>query len=442
MYRLIPIVLVFIVSGAHFLRSGAYGITLMCLTAPLALLIKRKWIVNVFSILLVFFAYDWGSTAYDFWAKRVEKGIPATRMLIILSVVALVCLASILVFKTKKMKERYAGNADKSLPGTFAFFITFIALLYVAIFVTDTKVMLFEHFVFASGVLEAFWLAIYAGFFVDYMQNYFGAQYLRSKIWILFSTLFFFQIALVLFLQYGMSLFGLENFLVTGTISTPVPMTIIAEPIFNNSGLIALIIFAVTIILVGPAWCSYLCYFGAVDHLASCKEKKPGTMPKWRNSMRYGILAAVLVVAAALRFFEAPAIVAISLAALFGIVGIGVIWSWSRKSGVMTYCTAYCPVGTVATLLGKLSPFRVRIDDACDACGDCTSLCRYDALTKSALENKEPGGSCTLCGDCVAACEKESIDFRFLSLSPRRARTLFIVIVVSLHAILLGITRM
>lgn len=433
MYRLIPIVLSFFIIGAHFLRSGALGLTIMCLTAPLALLIKRKWIVRVFSILLCFIAIDWISTAFDIWMKRQVKGEPATRMLIILSVVALFSACSSLVFRTKKMKERYSANANAATAGTVTFFLTFITLLYVLIAFFDKNPLLLDHFLPAGGALEAFWLAIYAGFIADFMQNPLVSQYLRRKIWLFFSLAFFLQLIL--------GLFGFSDFLMTGTLRLPVPMLIAAGPVFRNAGFYMLILFAATTILVGPAWCSFLCYFGALDNLAACKKKTPGSMPKWRTTMQLGILLAVLIVALALRYLGISPIYAAYLAGAFGIGGIAVIWFWSRKTGVMTHCTAYCPIGSLATLLGKLSPFRIRIDDDCDNCGSCTPLCRYDALSTSDIERKKPGLSCTLCGDCVSACEKESIDFSFPMLSPKRARTIFIVIVISLHAIFLGLVR-
>jgi polyferredoxin len=202
-----------------------------------------------------------------------------------------------------------------------------------------------------------------------------------------------------------------------------------------------LLIFAGTILLVGPAWCSFLCYFGAFDSLASCKKGTPGIMPKWRSAMQIGIAAAVIAAALLFRHIGVRPVYAAYAAGAFMVVGIAVIIFWSLKTGVMTHCTSYCPIGFIATRLGKLNPFRIRINDDCDACGDCTSLCRYDALSMSDVKRKKPGGSCTLCGDCVSACAKESIGFRLPLLSPKQARILFIVMVVSLHAIFLGLAR-
>lgn len=419
--------------SAHFLRGGAIGIMLMFLSAPLLLLLKRNWVVKVVSILLFLSSLIWMSTILDIWMMRQERGEPATRMLIILSSVVLFTAGSALVFKTKKMKERYAANKDAALPGVMAFLLTFITLMYFTINV-EPPVLLFERFMLGGGCFEAFWLAVYAGFLADFMQNRLVSQYLRPKIWLFFSSVFFLQLIL--------GIFGFKNFIMYDTLRLPVPAMMIAEPIFSNTGIAMLILLGVTILLTGPAWCSFLCYFGAFDHYASCWQKEPGTMPKWRLAIQAGIFAIVIITAYALRYFSVLPMYAAILAGAFGVVGAKLIFFWSRKAGVMSHCTAFCPIGLVTTYLGKLNPFRIKINDECDSCGDCIKMCRYGALYKQDVARRKPGITCTLCGDCVAACEKESIDFKFPLLKPQTARTLFIVLVVSLHAIIFGLVRM
>ena len=49
--------------------------------------------------------------------------------------------------------------------------------------------------------------------------------------------------------------------------------------------------------------------------------------------------------------------------------------------------------------------------------------------------------SCTLCGDCIRTCPHRSIRFAFLGLGPAAARTVFLVVVVTLHACTLGMAR-
>ena len=136
-----------------------------------------------------------------------------------------------------------------------------------------------------------------------------------------------------------------------------------------------------------------------------------------------------------------PVAVAAGLAAGFGLVGVGVMLGVSRRMGVMVHCTGWCPMGLVAGVLGRLSPWRLAIGPECTACGHCAKACRYDALRPEDLAAKKPGVSCSLCGDCLNRCPRREISLRFFGWSGPRVRTAFVVVVVSLHALFLGVAR-
>ena len=89
----------------------------------------------------------------------------------------------------------------------------------------------------------------------------------------------------------------------------------------------------------------------------------------------------------------------------------------SRRMGVMVHCTAWCPMGLVAGVLGKLSPWRLTIGAECTACGHCAKACRYDALRPEDLAAKRPGVSCSLCGDCLNRCPRGELSLRFFGWS-------------------------
>jgi len=93
-------------------------------------------------------------------------------------------------------------------------------------------------------------------------------------------------------------------------------------------------------------------------------------------------------------------------------------------------------------VLGKLSPFRVRIVSACNECGACTHFCRYDALSMEDIRRRRPGWSCTLCGDCLRACHDRFLEYRVLGLHGDAARAVFLTLVVPLHATFLGVARL
>ncbi len=203
-----------------------------------------------------------------------------------------------------------------------------------------------------------------------------------------------------------------------------------------------LILFGITVLLVGPAWCSYLCYIGAWDNLAAKNKKMPTPLPQWKYRARLGILLLVVVSAVVFRIVGIPGMTAAILAAFFGLLGVAVMLIFSRKLGVMTHCVTYCPIGLVTNWLGRLSPFRLEIAESCNECGACRSACRYDALNIANIKNRKPGVSCTLCGDCVTRCKENSLQYKFPGMKSLTARYFFIVMVVSLHAVFLGVARL
>ena len=97
--------------------------------------------------------------------------------------------------------------------------------------------------------------------------------------------------------------------------------------------------------------------------------------------------------------------------------------------------------GALATTLGKLSPFRLRLAERCDGCGACALGCRYGALAPADIERRRPGPTCTLCGDCVGRCKARSAEYRFGPWRGDRVRAAFIAVVVALHAVFLGVAR-
>lgn len=263
-----------------------------------------------------------------------------------------------------------------------------------------------------------------------------GQRRYRPRIWGLFSAVFFLQLFL--------GLLGMESMLMTGSLHLPVPALIVAGPVFRGTGFFMPILFCITLLLVGPAWCSHLCYVGAWDDGLSRLGKRPAPNATLRRLSFWGRGATlVLAVGAAftLRSLGVPGMTAILLAAGFGLVGVGVMVFVSRRMGMVTHCTALCPMGLVANFFGKMSPWRIRVGADCNKCGACFTRCRFNALDEVRVELGSPAVSCTLCGDCLSACAHNQIKYRFPGLSPDVARQVFVVLVVSLHALFLGVAR-
>jgi polyferredoxin len=229
--------------------------------------------------------------------------------------------------------------------------------------------------------------------------------------------------------------------LMTGELHLPVPALIAAGPVYRGEGFFMLALYGSSLLLLGPAWCSHLCYIGAWDHWASKSRKSTPTLPAHARYTRLGLLALVLAAALVLRFSGFPTLIAVWAAAVFGLVGVMIMLTLSTRCGTMVHCTAYCPIGIVSNVMGKVNPWRVRIAEGCSNCGKCSRACRFSALSAADLERGRPGLSCTLCGDCIASCPDSRLHYTFPGLSPSTARKAFIVAAVALHAVFLGVAR-
>ena len=318
-------------------------------------------------------------------------------------------------------------------PAPIAAALLTAALLSVVQAVVRRPMLLAERFWPGAGWAEVALLAAYAGALTVAMLDAHRAPRWRRRLWALFSFVFFAQLVL--------GLVGFERFLMTGVLHLPIPALIVGGPVWRGEGFFMLTLLAITLVFVGPAWCSFLCYIGAWDMAASDRRRRPAPLPRWRRWGRPAALVAVVGVAALLRALGASSALATALGAAFGVLGVVLMLTWSRRAGAMTHCLTWCPIGFVTTVFGRISPFRVRIRDGCTGCNVCQLACRYDALNPEHIERRAVGASCTLCGDCIRSCRQTAIVYAFPGLTPDRARALFLVLVVSLHAVTLGVAR-
>lgn len=312
------------------------------------------------------------------------------------------------------------------------FLLTVTLLSFVQVKV-ESPMLLLERFVKGGGWFEIALIGFYSGLVAYKMQDPGKVQAWRKYTWFAFSVVFFSQLIL--------GLFGFDRFLMTGKLHLPVPAMILAGPIYRGHTSVMSILFISTVILSGPAWCSHLCYFGAIDGLASGRKTKRGPIRnKW--ALKSTVIFLVVLAAILLRFLNVPMISAALIAGGFGMTGLGMILLVSRREGRMVHCTSYCPIGTMVNLTRFVNPFRMYIDNnSCTDCMACTRYCNYDALNKINISNRKPGLTCTLCGDCVSSCHAGSIKYKFLHLSPATARNLYLLITIALHASTMALAR-
>jgi len=430
--QLLPVIIAGLLLSAHFSRAGQDGLVLFVAGGLLLLLSRRQWVAIVIRILLWAGAVEWLWTAWKLVQFRMEHNQPWIRLLVILGVVALFTAFSSWTFRSDILRRRYSIHGKSAVVSASVFLFTFFALSIIQMKVLLTLLLL-ERVLPGMGWVEIFLLCIYGAWMAEKMHDVSRVSLWRRRLWGLFSAVFFIQLL--------MGLSGVEKCLMTGELHWPVPAMIVAGPIFRGDGYFMVILFTVTMLFVGSAWCSHLCYIGVWDDAMSRRRSRPQSLPSWQNRLRVAILILVVLTALGMRMLGASATLTTAAVILFAAVSLVIMAFWSRKSGIMSHCVAWCPIGLVADWLGRISPFRIRIGQECTECGLCERVCRYDALRPGEIRRRKPGITCTLCGDCLESCPSEQIQYQFLKWKGTTARSLFQVLVVSLHVICLGVAR-
>ncbi|MBE0585915.1 MAG: 4Fe-4S binding protein, partial [Desulfofustis sp.] len=310
--------------AAHALRMGEIGSLCFWLLGIGLAVSPWSWKHPALAGLLGFGAVLWAGITVDLAQQRLTLGLPWLRLAAILGSVMLVCLVAAGWHLRRALQP---SSIDNLAPGG-AFLLT-VAGLSLARQMSPLDILLVERFFPGSGWIVIFLLGGYAALITTTMLDTARSAYWRRVIWTAFSVVFFAQLLL--------GLAGLEKFLMTGALHLPVPALIAAGPIFRGEGLFMIIIFGAAVILVGPAWCSYLCYIGSWDNLAATAHQWATPLPSWTRAMRWLICAAVLGLALILGQSGLAAAHAAVLAAGFGLVGVGLMVVWSRRTGTMTH---------------------------------------------------------------------------------------------------------
>ncbi len=428
----ILIALCSLTTAAHFLRFGtlweALPVMALAATAFFPCFLPRPVLI----LAAMAGAMLWAEQTMSLVSWRMNFGMPWIRLALILGSVCLAHLSA-LILLLRQTGARVFGPLDGTawVRTATAFVVT--AVLLLAHGKTPFALLLGERFFPGSAI---FWICAF-GFYGSLVAGWLlngRTAIVRSRIWTFFSAVFFGQLLL--------GLAGWSIFLMSGKLHLPVPALILAGPLYRGEGFFMPILLGVSLLLMGPAWCSHLCYIGAWDdRMARLGPSKPGPLPVWAPRLRAGLLVATVLIPLALRGLDVSWPWALSLAAIFGSVGVGVMAFASRRSGTMVHCTSYCPIGLVNNLIGRMLPWRVTIGSGCTQCGLCSKACRYNALSKIDLERGRPGLTCSLCGDCLPRCPHGHLGYRFPGLTRQRARQVFLVLAAGLHTVFLAVAR-
>ena len=112
LFRLTPVILSFLLLGAHFYRAGSPVLTSLCVALLMLLFVRKPWVPRLFQGLLLLGAFEWLRSLYFFAAMRIAWDQPWTRLVLILGAVALFTLLSGTVFELKILRRFYQRDPE------------------------------------------------------------------------------------------------------------------------------------------------------------------------------------------------------------------------------------------------------------------------------------------------------------------------------------------
>lgn len=426
--------------AAHAVRGGDWGMAGAWAVVAALACTRLAWARLVVAAALFGGALWWVAVGVDLVRFRMAFGMDWLRLAAIMGGLSACTLTAWWRLAAAPGKARHYRGQDAAWPQALAFLLAAGLLWLARERATSVVLLLSDRFLPGAGPVQVALAGVYGAWVAGVLLDHRRARAMRPRLWGLFSAVFFGQLAL--------GLLGVREMLMTGALHLPVPALVLAGPLFRGDGLFMLVLFSVSVLLLGPAWCSHLCYIGAWDDACSRvrgqggRRRRPVPLPRWAVRARW--VLAVLVLGAAWGMGRAgvPTGVAATAAALFGLAGVGVMLAASTRRGMMVHCTAFCPLGAVGNLLGRLSPWRLRVGPECTRCGACLAVCRYNALDAQRLAAGSPGLSCTLCRDCIGVCGHGAMRLTLPLVRPGAAWRAFAVIAAVLHAVFLNVARM
>lgn len=191
----------------------------------------------------------------------------------------------------------------------------------------------------------------------------------------------------------------------------------------------AIIVLVFYFLVGGRVFCSWVCPVNIVTDAAFWLRRKLKLTggARFSRSIRYWVLGMILVLSAVTGSLAYELINPVSM--LHRGLFFGMSLGWFVIAAVFLFdlfvakrgwCTHICPMGAFYSLVGKVSPLKVRADarSACDDCGECYVVCPEPQILKPVLKGEEKGifpviqaGECTNCGRCIDVCAEEVFHF-------------------------------
>ncbi len=112
MLRVIPSIIVFVLLAAHFLRAGSPGLALVCVIAPMLLLIRRNWSLIAVQVLAYVAAAVWLYTLIELVQERIMLHRPWGKAAIILAAVILFTIFAGWLLNSSAVQAKYPSKYD------------------------------------------------------------------------------------------------------------------------------------------------------------------------------------------------------------------------------------------------------------------------------------------------------------------------------------------
>lgn len=205
-----------------------------------------------------------------------------------------------------------------------------------------------------------------------------------------------------------------------------------------NTGFILFVVLILGTLVFGRWFCGWACHVVALQDLSAWLLGKFGMRPRPVRSrllvlLPFAVAFHMFFQGQVERFFYGVANKPIETAFFttdlwerfpgpimgfltFLVVGFLIVW-WLGGKG---FCTYGCPYGAVFSVADRFAPGRIRVTDACDSCGHCTSVCTSNVRVHEevAIHKQIVDPACMKCMDCVSVCPKEALYFGFTTPKP------------------------
>ncbi len=331
------------------------------------------------------------------------------------------------------MKTGFCKYTDKQSDSVLLFTTTALLLLFVRLRGNFT-ILLGDRLFPYGGYIQILLMSFFAVWIYNKLNNPAYYALYRKRLWLLFCFWFF--------LQFLLGIWVSDIFLLTGKLHFPFPFMIVSGAAYRTEVGFMIILFLVTILLSGSAWCSHLCYFGGFDSWASGNKYKKR---QWIIPIQWGVKLSVLFLSVLLPILflitETDIKSIITVIIIAGFTEITIMLFISRQQKRMVHCTWFCPIGTIVAITKFINPLRIRFNNNCTHCGKCIPACKYNAITSESIRQQKFHLTCTRCGDCKASCPHNAIEYKYNGISPSLSHRIFLITVSIFYVLFFSLAR-